>query len=228
MNDCKKLRIAPSILAADPGRLAEQAREAEKAGADYIHVDIMDGHFVPNLSFGPNIVGALRKAVKIPLDVHLMITQPDRYIRSFIEAGADIVTVHLEAPHPVSKTLKTIREMGAKCGLAINPPTIQDRVIPFLKEIDLLLCMTVNPGFGGQPFIKEVMEKVRFFRKIIDAELINCQIEVDGGVNQDTISLSAAAGANVFVCGTSVFANDIESSINKLRKNAVEASPQTL
>ncbi len=226
MSQMKKIRIAPSILAADPGRLAEQAREAELAGADYIHVDIMDGHFVPNLTFGPNVVAALRKAVKIPLDVHLMITQPDRYVRAFIEAGADIVSVHLEAPHPVSKTLKTIRDMGAKCGLAINPPTLADRAIPFLPEIDLLLCMTVNPGFGGQPFIMETLDKVRLFRKIIDEEMISCQIEVDGGVNTDTISMSSSAGANIFVCGTSVFKHDIAQSVKELRLKAVTAQNQ--
>lgn len=220
----RKLRIAPSVLAADAGHLAQQAKQAEDAGADYIHVDVMDGHFVPNLSYGPHIVEALRKAVKIPLDVHLMISRPDQYAKAFIDAGADILSVHIEADHCVGETLRMIRAMGVRCGLAINPPTLSEEAIPYLKEIDLLLCMTVNPGFGGQSFIFEALDKVRALRKIIDQEKLNCQIEVDGGVNLETIGVSASAGADVFVCGTSVYSKPVTQAIKELRNKALEYS----
>ncbi|MDK3161933.1 ribulose-phosphate 3-epimerase [Kamptonema cortianum] len=224
MNSHPKIRIAPSILAADPGRLAEQAQEAEAAGADYIHVDVMDGHFVPNLTFGPAIVAALRKAVTIPLDVHLMIMRPDLYAQAFIDAGANILTVHQEASHDVSNTLKTIRQLGAKCGLAINPPTSAEKAVPFLPEIDLLLCMTVHPGFGGQAFIPETLDKVSFFRKLIHEKSLDCLIEVDGGVNAQTISAAASSGADVFVCGTSVYRGNVTDAVKDLRGLAESAS----
>ncbi|MDX2227372.1 MAG: ribulose-phosphate 3-epimerase [Verrucomicrobiae bacterium] len=217
-NDFLKPKIAASILAADFGHMADQARQAQDAGAEWLHLDVMDGHFVPNISFGPDMVAALRKAVTIPLDVHLMISHPDRYARAFVEAGADNLTVHLEAPHNVDKTISLIRGMGCKCGLAINPATLADKALPYLREIDLMLVMTVNPGFGGQNFMVDCLEKVRVFREAINRDVIPCELEVDGGVNLDTIGPSARAGANVFVCGTSIFRQNIRESVTALRQ----------
>ncbi len=219
----RNLKIAPSILAADFGRLAEEAKAAEQGGGDYLHIDIMDGHFVPNITFGPEMVAMLRKNTTLPLDVHLMISQPDRHARAFIEAGADILTVHLEASHNVGKTLKMIRDMGCKCGLAINPPTLASAAIPYLNDIDLMLCMTVNPGFGGQPFIHDVLEKVKTFRSVIEQEMIPVELEVDGGVNAETIAACSAAGSNVFVAGTAVFKKRVPEAISDLRDKATKA-----
>ncbi|HSI86391.1 MAG: ribulose-phosphate 3-epimerase [Candidatus Methylacidiphilales bacterium] len=221
----RKLQIAPSVLAANFAHLEEDVKKAEAAGVDCLHVDIMDGHFVPNLSFGPEIVATLKRITRLPLDVHLMIQQPDRYARTFIEAGADTLTVHLEAYHDVRRTLGLIRDMGCRCGLAINPLTLFQNATSLLKKVDLLLCMTVNPGFGGQPFIIEVLEKVRLARAYAEQHGLTYDIEVDGGLTSETIGPSVAAGANVIVAGTSVFGQkDVTAAVRTLRNRAAEVS----
>ncbi|HEY8965413.1 MAG TPA: ribulose-phosphate 3-epimerase, partial [Candidatus Methylacidiphilales bacterium] len=183
----KPIQLAPSLLAADYGNIERDVRAVEAAGVDCLHVDIMDGHFVPNMSFGPDFVAMLRRITRLPLDVHLMIQQPDRYVRSFIEAGADTITIHLEAYHDVGRTLDLIKSMGCRAGIAVNPLTLIEKAEKYLKRVDLVLCMTVNPGFGGQPFIMEVMEKVRYARLYRDQNNLNYDIEVDGGLTTDTI-----------------------------------------
>lgn len=213
------------MLAANFANLEADVRKAEAAGVDCLHVDIMDGHFVPNLSFGPEIVATLKRITQLPLDVHLMIQQPDRYARTFIEAGADTLTVHLEAYHDVKRTLGLIRDMGCKCGLAINPLTLFQNATSLLKRVDLLLCMTVNPGFGGQPFIIEVLEKVRLARAYAEQHGLPYDIQVDGGLTSETIGPSVAAGANVIVAGTSVFGQkDVTAAVKLLRNRAAEVS----
>jgi len=221
----RPLIVAPSMLAADLGAMGSEARRAVAGGADWLHVDIMDGHFVPNISFGVDMLPMLRRYTpEVPLDVHLMISQPDRYARAFIEAGADILTVHLEADHNVAKTLKMIRDMGCKAGLAINPLTLVEHTFPLLASIDMLLCMTVNPGFGGQTFIIEVLEKVRSARQYIRNHNLDVDIEVDGGVNLITAGPSVTAGANVLVAGSALFKqSDMASAIRDFRFKATEA-----
>jgi ribulose-phosphate 3-epimerase len=215
-----KLIIAPSILAADFSRLADEIHRVEKAGADWIHCDIMDGHFVDNISFGPAIVDLVRKQTTLPLDVHLMIEHADHYVPRFVEAGANSIIVHIEpeAKHDVAQTLKQIRDAGCRVGLTLNPATSFELVEPFLGQIDQLLVMTVHPGFGGQPFRTDQMEKVRRaadWNKSCDRKI---DIEVDGGINAETARLSIENGANVLVAGTSIFrAQDYGEAIRQLR-----------
>ena len=199
------VKIAPSILSADFANLEAECREVMEGGADLLHLDVMDGHFVDNISFGPAIVEAVHATNDIFLDVHLMITRPDHYFPRFVKAGADMITVHAEARHDVAATLVGIRDAGCRCGLALNPSTPLEEALPHLDHIDLLLCMTVVPGFGGQSFMPEVMPKVREAAAIREERGLSFHIEVDGGIDPQTAVAAGAAGANVFVAGSSTF-----------------------
>jgi ribulose-phosphate 3-epimerase len=220
------VRIAPSILAADFGRLADEVRAVEKAGADWIHVDVMDGHFVPNLTLGPVVVEALRAATRLPLDVHLMIEEPERSLEAYIRAGADRVGVHVETCPHLHRTLAQIREAGAQACVVLNPSTPAAAVDAVLDSVDQILVMSVNPGFGGQKFIPSALAKIAALRRAIDAGERAVELEVDGGIGPGTIGAAARAGANVFVAGTAVFrAADYSAAIAALRKEAAaEAS----
>jgi ribulose-phosphate 3-epimerase len=197
--------IVPSILSADGGRLAEEISAVGKAGADWIHVDVMDGHFVPNITLGPAMISSLRKTTNLPFDVHLMIENPDRYIESFAAAGADIITVHVEAANHLHRTIDLIKKCGKKAGISLNPATPLTQVEEILPDIYLLLIMTVNPGFGGQQFIEKSLDKISETRKMIDALAKKPLLEVDGGVNLQNIKSIGNAGADVFVAGAAVF-----------------------
>jgi ribulose-phosphate 3-epimerase len=200
------IAIAPSILSADFSRLGELVREVEAAGADRIHVDVMDGHFVPNLSMGAVVVKGLRPVTRLPLEVHLMVEDPGRFLDGFVAAGADTFIVHLEVLDDPRPLLQHIRHgLGKKAGLAFNPDLPVDRIEPHLRDIDLALCMTVFPGFGGQPYIPESTARIRQLSGMIASHHPSCEIEVDGGIDPETISLAAGAGANVFVAGSAVF-----------------------
>ncbi|MEI8315165.1 MAG: ribulose-phosphate 3-epimerase [Verrucomicrobiota bacterium] len=197
----RKTLIAPSILAADFGQFAAEAKRTELAGADWLHCDVMDGNFVPNITFGPDIVAALRKATKLPLDVHLMIARPDLYAERFLDAGADNLIVHVEAQYDVAKTLAVIRSRGKRAGLSLNPPTPVAQIFPFLDQVTEVLVMTVNPGFGGQAFIPEMLEKIRELRR----RAPQLDISVDGGINPETGRRCVEAGANALVAGNALY-----------------------
>jgi len=214
-----KVRIAPSILSADFARLGEQVKEAEKAGADYIHIDVMDGHFVPNITVGPLVVAAVRRVTRLPLDVHLMIEKPERYITQFIEAGADSLTVQQEACIHLHRAVQTIADLGAKTAVAINPATPISTLEEILPYLDMVLIMTVNPGFGGQEFIETMLPKIRKMRDMIREYQPDCLLEVDGGVNLETAPRIVHAGANVLVAGNSIFGarEGIAAAVTRLR-----------
>lgn len=215
------VKIAPSILSADFSRLGEEIAAIEHGGADYVHVDVMDGHFVPNLTIGPLVVEAARRSTALPLDVHLMIENPDRYIPQFAEAGADILTVHQEAVPHLHRTVQLIRSLGKKAGVSINPATPVSTLEVILEEVDLILVMSVNPGFGGQSFIPSALTKIEALRQLIDRRGLAVELEVDGGVKADNIRQVAAAGADVFVAGSAVFGTaDYGATIALLKENA--------
>jgi ribulose-phosphate 3-epimerase len=214
------IKLAPSILSADFARLGEQIAEVARAGADYIHVDVMDGHFVPNITIGAPVVAAIRPLTSLPLDVHLMIERPERYISDFVKAGADIITVHVEASPHLLSTIKAIKEQGVRAGVSLNPPTPLSAVDEFIHHVDLVLVMSVNPGFGGQSFIPETLPRIEKMRKILDARGVNAELEVDGGINADNAPEIVEAGADVLAVGNSVFrAEDgISGAMQRLRE----------
>lgn len=199
------VKIAPSILSADFARLGEEIKDVERGGADYIHVDVMDGHFVPNVTIGPLIVEAIRPVTDLPLDVHLMIENPDRYIEAFAKAGANYITVHAEASRHLHRTIQLIKSTGVKAGVVLNPATPVESLKHVIEDLDMVLLMSVNPGFGGQKFIHSVLPKIRKVREMADAHNPGLEIEVDGGVNEETAKLCIEAGATVLVAGSAVF-----------------------
>ncbi len=213
------IRIAPSILSADLLRLEEQVKAVTENGAGFIHVDVMDGHFVPNLTFGPNMVKALKRITDVPLDVHLMISNPDQYIDTYARAGADILTVHQEACTHLHRTIQTIHNQGIKAGVSLNPATSLSTIENVLDDMDLLLIMTVNPGFGGQKFIPQGLKKIAEARKMIDAAGRDILLEVDGGVDTQTVESIVQAGARVLVSGSAIFGrNDIVAAMKQLKE----------
>lgn len=216
-----KIKIAPSILSADFSCLGQQVREAAKAGADYIHIDVMDGHFVPNISIGIPVVKSLRKITRIPLDVHLMIEKPEQYIEDFAEAGADIITVHVEACTHLDSTIKAIKKLSRKAGVSLNPATPLSAVDEILGAVDLVLVMTVNPGFGGQEFISSVVDKIARLKQIIYNRKIKVELEVDGGITAKTAPIVVSAGANVLVAGSAIFNSEfsVGAAMKKLQES---------
>jgi len=216
----KKIQISPSILSADFSQLGTEIKKLEKGGADMIHVDVMDGHFVPNLTIGPPVIKALRKQCSLKFDVHLMISPVHKYIESYAEAGADIITIHPEATENLEASILKIKQLNKKVGVSLNPESKIDLVIDFLDKIDLVLIMSVNPGFGGQKFMPEVLEKIKKLRKIQDERNLNFDIEIDGGINFENYKKAIDAGANILVSGTTIFKSndgDIKKNINLLK-----------
>lgn len=222
-------KIAPSILSADFSRLGEEVKSVEQAGADYIHIDVMDGHFVPNITVGPMIVGAVRKMTTLPLDVHLMISNPDLFIDAFVQAGADMITVHAEAVNHLHRSVQHISKAGARPAVSLNPGSPLQMIEHVLDHLGMVLLMTVNPGFGGQEFIPEMIPKIRRLREIIAERDLDVELEVDGGIGPDTVAQVASAGANVFVAGSAIFySDDYAKTIELMRKRADDALGKTL
>ena len=217
------VKIAPSILSADFSNLEAEIEEAEKGGADLLHIDVMDGHFVPNLTIGPMVVESIRDTTSLPFDVHLMVSNPERFIEPFVDAGANILSVHVETSPHLDNIIKTIKDQGVKAGAAINPATPTGYVEELLSELDLVLLMSVNPGFGGQPFIRRVLKKVEKTRQMVEEQGYHLEIEVDGGITPETAPLAAKAGATILVAGSSVFQGhkSIRSNIQALKQSLV-------
>ena len=216
------IKIAPSILSADFSRLGEEVKAIDQAGADYVHIDVMDGHFVPNITIGPLVVDAVRPVTELPLDVHLMIENPDQYIPDFARAGADIIVVHTEAVRHLHRTVQLIKSLGKKAGVSLNPATSLSALDIILPDLDLVLLMTVNPGYGGQSFIESSLPKIAELRQRINALDLPIELEVDGGVKVDNIEIIAAAGADVFVAGSAVFGGDnYQTTISRLKENGM-------
>jgi len=216
----KKIQISPSILSADFSQLGNEIKRLEESGADMIHVDVMDGHFVPNLTIGPPVIKSLRNHTKLPFDVHLMISPVHKYVKDFANAGADIITIHPEATDNLQDTIKNIKSFGKKVGISLNPDTKLNVIEEFLENIDLVLIMSVYPGFGGQKFMPEVVEKIKNIKKIKDNKKLNLDIEVDGGINFENSKIVIKAGANILVSGTTIFKEnngDIKKNIDFLR-----------
>lgn len=215
------IKIAPSILAADAANLGSELKKIENAGADWVHIDVMDGHFVPNLAYSPDIVKALRKISKLTFDVHLMISEPMKYIKNFIDAGADIVTIHHEAIENPKEAIDYIHSFGKKAGVSVKPGTDIEVIAPYINDVDLVLIMTVEPGFGGQSYIEEMNDKILKARKMIDRCEKNIYLEVDGGVTEENIIMPTKNGADVIVAGSAVFkSSDIPKTIRKMREMA--------
>jgi ribulose-phosphate 3-epimerase len=213
------IKIAPSILSADFSILAEEVHKVEAAGADLLHIDIMDGHFVPNITFGPPIVAAIRKTTKLPFDVHLMIANPQDFIDAFVKAGADIITVHVEAAPHLHRVIQKIKEHGIKAGVVLNPATPLSSIEEILPSVDMVLLMSVNPGFGGQKFIPSTLAKIKRLKQMITEQNLAVDIEVDGGVNNETVKEIIEAGANILVAGSAVYgAKDTQKAICELRR----------
>jgi ribulose-phosphate 3-epimerase len=213
------IKVAPSILSADFGALANEVRRVEEAGADWVHVDVMDGMFVPNITIGPEVIKKIRPHTKLPFDVHLMIVQPERYIEAFARSGADFITIHVEASEVISQTLAKIRSLGKRAGISINPETPFEAVMPYLREIDLLLVMTVHPGFGGQSFIEEVVPKITLAKEYAARNGLEFDIEIDGGINAATGSRCVKAGASALAAGSALFGSkDMKAEIGAWHK----------
>jgi ribulose-phosphate 3-epimerase len=212
-------KIAPSILSADFSHLADEVRAVEKAGADVIHVDVMDGHFVPNITIGPLVVQGLRKLTSLPLDIHLMIENPERYIEDFVQAGGDWITIHAEVCPNLKRMIRKVRQLNVRPGIVLKPATPLKTLFPVLDDIDLVLIMSVNPGFGGQSFIPSTLKKIERLRKIVDQNGYSMEIEVDGGVKIENIREVSRAGGDIFVVGTGIFKTEnYEETIKKLRQ----------
>ena len=220
-------KIAPSVLSADFARLGEEVAEVERAGADLIHFDVMDGHFVPNLSIGIPVLESLRKVTRLPLDAHLMIENPERYVEVFVKAGANSVTVHAEVCKDIPAMAKRLHDLGARASVGINPETDVQRVLPFAAQLDMILIMSVHPGFGGQEFIPEALEKLRAVRRELDRRGLKVDIEIDGGVKLDNIAEVKAAGANVFVSGSGIFGQGDYRKVVKEMRDLIAHAPVT-
>ena len=217
------MKISPSILSCDYGRMAEELKDMEMCGDDYMHIDVMDGHFVPNITLGAPLVKCIKKATDVPFDVHLMISEPLKYIDDFCKSGADIITFHTECDSPIGETIDKILANGVKASLTVKPKTPVEDVFPYLDRLSMVLVMTVEPGFGGQSFMEDMMPKVSALRKEIEKRGLDCEIEVDGGINEKTIAIAAKAGADVFVSGNAIFSSsDRKGTIEKFKRIAEE------
>ncbi len=216
----QNIKISPSILSADFSILGDEIKNLEKAGADLIHIDVMDGHFVPNITIGPPIIKQIRKCTKLPFDVHLMISPVEKYIKAFADAGSDIITLHPEATDNLKRAVQTVKSFGKKSGVSLNPKTPISALMDVINDIDLILIMSVNPGFAGQSFMSEVLPKVTELRKMINDKKLKIDIEIDGGINFETAALAVKAGANILVSGTTIFSGSLKDNIQKLRNCA--------